>query len=69
MTTVRKAIHAYVSAEAMDGWQDFSIEHGISVTSIVEVLGHDFRDANGEADWGDLVKRARRVDAERRRRG
>lgn len=68
MTTVRKAIHAYVSDDAMTGWNEFSIENGISVTSIVEILGLDFRSTHPD-DWGDLVKRARRVDAERRRRG
>lgn len=66
----KSVIHANVSEEAFQGWQEFSIEHGISVTGMIEALGRKGPLVTGKALTADqLVKEARVVDGERRRRG
>ena len=69
----RQALHAYLSPGAHESWQAFSEDNGVSVTGLLEALGLELQaeltaiDADGlRQDW---VKRARRIDAERRRRG
>jgi hypothetical protein len=70
-----KAIHAYLSPEAKDAWGQMAEDNGISITGLMEALGYQWADeiaANGgEADglYRPLIKAARKVDAERRRRG
>ena len=67
----RRAVHAYLSEDAADGWQDFANRAGVSMTGLLEVLGADLAGEgddeleNGRRSW---VVRARRVDADRRRR-
>lgn len=69
----RLAIHAYVSEEAFYAWRDFADEAGMSVTSVVEAIGQVIRD--DPEDWDriaealNLIKKGRRIDADRRRRG
>jgi hypothetical protein len=73
VTVTRKAIHAYLSPEAHDGWHAFAAEHGVSVSGLLEAIALDWSDrlASGERAYDnedDLVRAARRVDADRRRR-
>jgi hypothetical protein len=66
----KKVIHANVSDATFDTWQEFSIEHGVSVTGLIEALGTIGPLAGAKSVTADqLVKEARRVDSERRRRG
>jgi hypothetical protein len=71
----RRAIHAYLSDEGKDAWERMSEDNGISITGLMEAIGgewgEDIKDNGGEADGlnPDLVKKARKIDAERRRRG
>jgi hypothetical protein len=69
----RKAIHAYLSPEAHQTWHDYAAEHGVSVSGLLEAIATDWaeRAERGEHVYdGDdpLVRKARRVDADRRRR-
>jgi hypothetical protein len=73
MAATRKAIHAYLSPAAHDAWHDFAAEHGVSVSGLLEAIANEWSDrsARGESPFPDedqLVKSARRVDADRRRR-
>lgn len=69
----RAAIHSYVSPEAKEAWEHFSEENGVSVTSLIEALGLELAEELKHADADDIrgawVKSARRIDAQRRRRG
>lgn len=74
MADSRKAIHAYLSPEAHDQWHDFAAENGVSVSGLLEAIGLEWKDQM-QAEGGDLppeieglAKRARRIDASRRRR-
>ncbi len=73
-TPNRRAIHAYVSADAHDQWHEFATEHGVTVSALLEVISRRLLpDANGsDAEVDDsidaLVRDARRIDALRRRR-
>lgn len=65
----RRVIHANVSEAAFLAWQDFGIQHGVSVTGLIEALGtigpiSGAKSLNVEA----LIREARRVDSDRRRR-
>lgn len=73
MADTRKAIHAYLSPEAHDQWHDIAAENGVSVSGLLEAIGLDWKDQvtdGGDlpAEIEDLAKRARRIDASRRRR-
>lgn len=66
----KKVIHANVSDTTFEAWQAFSIDNGISVTGVIEALGTIGPIAGGKSLSADqLVKEARKVDSERRRRG
>jgi hypothetical protein len=67
-----RAVHAYLSDDAHETWQQVAGEYGVSVSGLIEALGLDLQNvANDQAladRLPDLVRRARRIDAERRRR-
>ena len=70
----RKALHAYVSDDAHDQWHDFAAEQGVSVSAVLEALAPEL-DTEGRPEPTDLnarltsvVKAARKIDAQRRRR-
>ncbi len=69
----RRALHAYVSSEAHERWHDFAAVQGVSVSAVLEALaGHALANADSELDVNDVmsevVRTARKLDAERRRR-
>lgn len=69
----RQALHAYLSERAHGAWGEFSETNGVSVTGLLEALGLELADELEDAEPDDLrqtwVKIARRIDAQRRRRG
>jgi hypothetical protein len=72
-TQVRyRAVHAYLSDGAHATWQDVATEYGVSVSGLIEAMGVDLQQPEDERVLGPqlegLVKRARRIDADRRRR-
>lgn len=73
MAATRKAIHAYLSPEAHDAWHEFAADHGVSVSGLLEAMAsamsaHLARGEPALADEERLVRLARRIDADRRRR-
>lgn len=71
-TADRSALHAYLSVTSHAAWQAFSEENGVSVTGLLEALGRELADELEDIEPDDMrqtwVKKARRIDAERRRR-
>lgn len=69
----RSALHAYLSQEAHAAWMAFAEDNGVSVTGLLESLGHELAEEMDEAGDSDIrqnwVRRGRKVDAQRRRRG
>jgi len=71
----RRALHAYLSVDAHQAWMTFAEDNGVSVTGLLESQGQMLRlDIEAAPDDVDLlhrswIKEARRIDAERRRRG
>lgn len=70
----RKALHAYVSDDAHDQWHGFAAEQGVSVSAILEALAPEL-DTEAQREPADLtarldgvIKSARKIDAQRRRR-
>ena len=72
-TEERLALHAYLEPETHEAWNDWALEIGVSVTAILEALGRTIREH--PEDWNrwtnglQITRQARRIDAERRRRG
>jgi hypothetical protein len=64
----RFAIHCYVSELARNTIQEWCDEHGCSMSAFVETLGRHMADEDEPFIEG-LARPARRIDAERRRRG
>jgi len=74
MVEQRPAVHAYLTVESHQAWQTFAEENGVSVTGLIEAIGRELTVEMQAADdpidvRQDWVRRARRIDAERRRRG
>ena len=69
----RQALHAYLSDKAHAAWGVFSEENGVSVTGLLEALGLELADELEQADADtirrDWIRRGRKIDAFRRRRG
>jgi hypothetical protein len=67
----RRALHAYLSDDAHDTWHRVSADLGCSVSAMLEAMATGF-DATDAPDLSErlapIVKRARRIDADRRRR-
>lgn len=67
-----RAVHAYLSDEAHATWQGVATEYGVSVSGLIEAMGADLHQPQDERVLGPQlerwVKRARRIDAGRRRR-
>lgn len=72
MADQRRAIHAYLTEESHDVWHEVAEEEGVSLSGFLEAMAQDMK-ANpptkgGHPRWDDLVRSARRIDAQRRRR-
>jgi hypothetical protein len=72
MSEERRAIHAYLTAESHDTWHRVAEDAGVSLSGLLEALATDMAgkapDNGGHPRWGEVVKSARRIDAQRRRR-
>lgn len=68
----RRALHAFLSDDAHDAWHEVATELGVSVSGMLEAMAFELQKPVRESALGDrvdiLVKRARKIDAERRRR-
>lgn len=49
----RRPIHAYCTPDAYIGWSTFAVRHRVTVSSLVEALGHKLG-ANPDANSIDL---------------
>lgn len=63
-----RRINVMVSDESHEGWHRFAAEHGLTVASMLEVLGRRI-DALPPDVRDQLVAEARQVAADRRRLG
>jgi len=67
-------LRADLTTTAYSGWQRVTIEHGVTVTALLEVLGLRLDETGGDlravirADWPGIVAEARTLAASRRRR-
>lgn len=67
-------IRARVSDESRDGWLAFTREHGVTISALVESMGLTLANRAGVPTGSltkfgeDIVRRARDIDNERRRR-
>jgi len=73
MAEDRRALHAYLSAEAHDAWHDFAAEQGVSVSGMLEAYGLELAQVTSgktkaKKEQIALVDTARKIDAVRRRR-
>lgn len=73
MADERRAIHAYLTNDSHEIWHRVSEEAGMSLSGFLEALAVDMG-ANPPAEggmprWSEIVTSARRIDAQRRRRG
>jgi hypothetical protein len=68
----RRALHAYLSDDAHDTWHEVAAGLGCSVSALLESLADSLDDPEATSAFGTdadaIVKRARRIDADRRRR-
>jgi hypothetical protein len=73
MADDRRAIHAYLTSQSHEVWHRVSEEAGVSLSGLLEAMALDMAehppDDGGMARWLEVVKAARRIDAQRRRRG
>ena len=63
----RAAIHAYLSPEGRDRIQALADDNGVSMTGLLESMS-ELIDEFDDETMRDWIRRARKVDAVRRRR-
>lgn len=72
MAEERKALHAYMEPESHELWHTVVEEAGVSLSGFLEAMAMDFKAhppaEGGHPRWTDMIRAARKVDAERRRR-
>jgi hypothetical protein len=71
MPEKRLAVHAWLTVPAHETWHAIAEEAGISLAGFMESLAADFKNhppENGER-WTDIVRAARKIDVQQRRRG
>lgn len=66
MPEERRAIHAYLTLASHSRWHAAAEENGVSLSGLLEVMAEDMDDNPIEEQ---LIVRARKIDALRRRRG
>lgn len=66
----RVPMNVRVSKYARDGWNEFAAREGVSLTSLLDVMGRVLADRRWQPDSSGLtiIAEARGLDAERRRR-
>jgi hypothetical protein len=66
----RRALHAYLSDDAHDTWHTVAADLGCSVSAMLEAMAPRLGQPGPEAAdrTAGIVKQARRIDADRRRR-
>ena len=67
----RPAIHAYMARSAHTAWHDFATTHaGTPLASVLEAIGEALQHLDGDdhLNLDDIVKRARTLAANNRRR-
>jgi hypothetical protein len=74
MAEDRGVLHANLSGTAHRGWQDFCEDQGVSIAGLLEAIGQDLAQsvetgASDELVQSERIRRARQIDADRRRRG
>lgn len=73
MADERRAIHAYLTEESHNVWHELAEETGVSLSGFLEAIARDMSEhppeKGGHPRWDDIVRTARRIDAQRRRRG
>lgn len=73
MADERRAIHAYLTEESHNVWHELAEETGVSLSGFLEAIARDMQahppEKGGHPRWDEVVKGARRIDAQRRRRG
>lgn len=69
----KKAVHAYLSPEAWEGWDNLASNGGGNVTAVLEHIGLELYDELESGEVSDRskawIKGAQKVANERRRRG
>ena len=72
MADQRRAIHAYLTEDSHDVWHTVAEEEGVSLSGFLEAMAQDMKTKppakGGHPRWDDLIRNARRIDAQRRRR-
>lgn len=73
MAEERRAVHAYLTVDSHEVWHTVAEETGISLSGFLEALATDMREnppeEGGHPRWREIVRSARKIDAQRRRRG
>lgn len=68
----RRALHAFLSDDAHDAWHRVAADLGVSVSGMLEAMAFELQKPARDSALGDrvdtLVKQARKIDADRRRR-
>lgn len=72
MPEERRAIHAYLTAQSHDVWHSISEDAGVSLSGFLEAIADDFGshppEKGGHPRWDEVIRSARKIDAQRRRR-
>lgn len=64
----REVLSAKISSEALSGWRDFCLAHGVTLTAMLEVAGLELaKESNPPIEARQImIRKAREIDLARR---
>lgn len=66
----RKQIHVKVCRTSWEAWNRYAANEGVTLAALLDAIGHQLAGVQGANGLGaKAVPEARKLDAERRRRG
>ncbi len=67
----REVLSVKISKKSIDGWRDFCMHGGVSLTALIEVIGRELAEETMPPKTParmEMIKKARQIDMERRSR-
>ncbi len=64
----RSPIHAYVPKASHDAWHAFAVDHGPSVSALLDAIGRRLATGETKLDMIQVARQARQIDSDNRRR-
>ncbi len=67
-TSTRAGLHAIIPKDSHDAWHTFSVEHGPTVSALIDAIGRRLAAGQTKLDMAEVAREARQIDSDNRHR-